>query len=154
MEPHSLKLTKGSCRRRTRIVRRERMSMRRAQWGLAALIVTLALTAHAQVPGRKGVPEFKSDVAKRAKQKKKTVGNVFEVLGPAMREQLSAGRQVEISGVGIFRVVRVAAHRDLVNGLPTTIPARNYIEFVPSAELNAAANAPAAIPARTVPGYE
>ena len=128
--------------------------MRRAQWGLAALVVTLALTAHAQVPTGKAVPEFKPDVTKRSKQKKKAVDAIFDVLGPAMRAQLSAGRQVEINGVGVFRVVRVNAYRDLIDGIPGTVPARSYIEFVPSADLNAAANSPGAIPARTVDGYQ
>jgi nucleoid DNA-binding protein len=127
--------------------------MRRAQLALAALIVALALTAQAQVPGGRKVPEFKSDVAQRANLKARTIEKVFDALGPALREQLRAGRQVEVEGVGIFRVVRINEYRDLVNGLPTTIPARNYVEFVPAAQLNTAANTPGAIPARTVEGY-
>jgi nucleoid DNA-binding protein len=136
------------------VARREGITMRKAQWALAALIAALALTAQAQVPGRKSVPEFKTDVAKRASLKAKTVDKLLEALGPAMREQLRAGRQVEIDGVGIFRVVRINEYRDLVGGVPGTIPARNYVEFVPATELTAAANSPGAVPARTVDGYQ
>jgi nucleoid DNA-binding protein len=129
--------------------------MRRAQWGLAALLVVLGLAAHAQYqPAAKGPPEFKGDLAKRAKQKKKVIQEVLDALGPAMAEQLRGGKQVEIDGVGTFRVVKVGEYRDLVNGLPTTIPARNYVEFIPAPALNTAANGAGAIPSRTVEGYE
>ncbi len=128
--------------------------MRRAQLALAALVAVLAVSAHAQVTTNRGVPEFKPDLVKRSKQKKKAVEAVLDALGPAMQAQLRAGRSVEVPGVGVFRVVRVSAYRDLVNGLPTTIPARNYVEFVPSAELTAAASSPGAVPARTVEGYQ
>jgi nucleoid DNA-binding protein len=130
--------------------------MRKAHWGgLAVLLATLALTAQAQVTtDDRKVPEFKPDVARRAKEKRKTVDKIFNALGPAMRQQLSNGREVEIPGVGIFRIVRVNAYRDLVQGIPAVIPARSYVEFVPAAELNNAANAPGAVPARTVDGYQ
>ena len=59
-----------------------------------------------------------------------------------MREQLRAGRKVELPGVGVFQVVLIAAHRDLVNGIPAVVPARSVVEFVPTADLNATANTP------------
>jgi nucleoid DNA-binding protein len=131
--------------------------MRRAQWGLAALvalIVAVTFSARAQVPKDKNLPEFKVAVAKQAKVKQKTSNKILDALGPVIQAQLKAGRPVEIPGLGTFRVVRVSAYRDLVNGLPTTVPARNYVEFVPSAELTATANSPGAVPARTVEGYQ
>jgi nucleoid DNA-binding protein len=128
--------------------------MRKAQWGLAALIVTLAVTAEAQVPAPKKLPDLKTSVAKSAKLKVEMVEKMFTALGPAIREQLRAGKEIELPGVGTFRVVRVNAYRDLVAGMPATIPARNYVEFVPASELNTAANSPGAVPARTVEGYQ
>jgi hypothetical protein len=68
--------------------------------------------------------------------------------------QLRAGKQVEVPGLGLFRIVRINSYRDLVNGVPAIVPARNYVEFVPTAEVAAIANAPGAVPARTVDGYE
>jgi len=81
--------------------------MRKAQWGLAALIVTLAVTAEAQVPAPKKLPDLKTSVATSANLKPATVEKVFTALGPAVREHLAAGKTVEVPGVGTFRVVRV-----------------------------------------------
>ena len=47
--------------------------MRKAQWGLAALIVTLAVTAEAQVPGPKKLPDLKTSVANSSRLKVATV---------------------------------------------------------------------------------
>jgi nucleoid DNA-binding protein len=130
--------------------------MRKAQWGLAALVLTLAAVASAQVPGAKAkkVPDFKEGIAKESKLKVKTVDQVLKAFGPAIQEQLMAGRTIDLPGVGTFRVVRVNAYRDLINGIPGVVPARNYVEFVPVTELNTAANAAGAVPARTVEGYQ
>lgn len=129
--------------------------MRKSQFALGAIIVALALTAQAQVPfGKKDVPTFPAGVAREAKLKEETVKKVLEAIGPALKDQLRAGRSVEIAGVGVFQVVRVTEHKDLVDGLPATIPAKNYIEFVPASGLTDAANAPGAVPARVVEGYE
>ncbi len=128
--------------------------MRKAQWGLAALIVTLAMTAEAQMPAPKKLPDLKTSVANSSKLKVATVEKMFTALGPAIREQLSAGKTVELPGVGTFRVVRVNAYRDLVGGMPATIPARNYVEFVPASEMTTAANSTGAVPAKIVEGYQ
>jgi hypothetical protein len=54
----------------------------------------------------------------------------------------------------VLRVVRIAEHKDLVKGVPAVIPATNYVEFVPAADLVTAANAKGAVPAKTVEAYE
>jgi nucleoid DNA-binding protein len=121
------------------------------------LALVLGVAADAQVitsPAPKPPGEFKAELAKASKEKEATVDKVFKALGPALAAQLRAGRQVELPGIGTFRVVRVTAYRDMVGGRPTTIPARNYVEFIPAGEVTTAANDPGAVPAKTVEGYE
>lgn len=67
-----------------------------------------------------------------------------------MRDDLARGGRVELPGLGVFRVVRIAQHRDLVDGRPATIEASNYVEFLASGGLIDAANAPDAVPQTTV----
>jgi nucleoid DNA-binding protein len=133
--------------------------MKRAQWALAGLVGMLALvvavTADAQVvTGGKPPPTLKAAVVKSSKQKDEVVDTVFKALGPAFRAQLQAGRAVEIPGVGVFRVVRVSEYKDLEGGRPVIVPARSYVEYVPAADVTAAANAPGTVPAKNVQGYE
>jgi nucleoid DNA-binding protein len=135
--------------------------MKRAHAALAGLAGILALVlgvaADAQVvtgPAPKPPGAFKAEIATASKQKEDTVDKVFKALGPAFAAQLRAGRQVELPGIGTFRVVQVSAYRDMVAGRPATIPARNYVEFIPAGEVTTAANAPGAVPAKTVEGYE
>jgi nucleoid DNA-binding protein len=139
-------------------MRRREEAMKKAQLALLGLVGGLALalgvTARAQVVTGGTPPSLKADVVKNSKQREPIVEAIFKALGPAMRAQLAAGRQVELPGVGIFRIVRVSEYRDLVGGRPATIPARNYVEFLPAAELTAAANAPGVVPAKDVQGYE
>jgi nucleoid DNA-binding protein len=134
--------------------------MRYAKRALAGLAVILALglivTAEAQVAGgKKTTPaNLKAGIVAATKEKQATIEKIFKALGPAVSEQLRAGREVELPGVGMLRVVRVAEYKDLVGGRPAVIPARNYVEFVPTASLNSDANSPGARPARTVPGFD
>ena len=134
--------------------------MRTAKGALAllaagfGLVVVLAVDAQVTVAKKKAAPNLEAGVVAASKEKKETVEKVIKALGPAIQEQLTAGRTVEIPGVGTFRVVKVEAYRDLVGGRPAVIPEKNYVEFVPSAALNTAANAPGAVPARTVPPAE
>jgi len=53
-----------------------------------------------------------------------------------------------LQGLGVFRVVRVPEHRDLVDGRPAVIAATNYVDFKPFGGLVDAANAAAAEDAR------
>ena len=61
---------------------------------------------------------------------------------------------MELKGLGTLRVVRVPEHRDLVDGRPATIPASNYVDFLPAGGLVEAANAPGAVPQDTVPPFQ
>jgi len=130
--------------------------MRKALFGLAALIGVLTLTAQAQVSDKKKVAvDFKAGLVRETKYKEATIEKVLKAMGPAMEEQLRAGRSVSIEGVGTFQIVRIEAYQDINrNGEPITIPARNYVEFVPVDTLNTAANADGVVPARTVKGYK
>lgn len=135
--------------------------MNQAKWALAAFICILAgvlsLGAYAQVSGvgsKKMPPTLKAGIVAITKDKEPVVDRLLKALGPAAIEQIRAGRTVELPGLGMFRVVRVAEHKDLVRGIPTNIPARNYIEFIPTADLERVANLPGAVPSRTVEGYE
>lgn len=135
--------------------------MRRRTWGLlclggALLGLMLSLDAGAQAPMAppRKAPAFQAGLAAASNVKEATVEKVLKGMGKAVTEQLKAGREVEIKGVGILRVVQTAPTRDLVNGIVTEIPARNYVEFVPAEEMNAAAKSPGAVPARIVPAYE
>jgi len=93
-------------------------------------------------------------VATAAKLREEDVAKVLSALGPAIREQLARGEVVELPGLGVFRIVRVPEHKDLVNGRPATIPAANTVEFLPSGDAIDAANAADAVPADTVPAYQ
>src|SRR5262249_47828655 len=97
---------------------------------------------------------LKSGIAARTKLKEADVEKMLKALGPVLSEQIRAGREIELPGIGTLRVVRVNEYRDLVNGRPGTIPARNYVEFTPAAKLNNDANAAGAKPSRTVEGYD
>jgi nucleoid DNA-binding protein len=151
--------------------------MRKPHWGgLAALLGTLGLVlgltsaARSQRPAdeepplgprpQRSAPEAPEAPTLRGRLVKATrlsEGNVdvfLAALGPAIRDQLRTGAPVELPGLGVFRVVRVPAHRDLVAGRPALIPASQYVEFLPTGNLVEAANAPGAVPAETVPPFE
>jgi nucleoid DNA-binding protein len=82
------------------------------------------------------------------------VAKVLRAFGPAIKDLLGQGQQVELANLGTFRVVRIPAHRDLVGGRPATIGGTNYIEFLASEKFAEAANLPGAKPAETVPPFE
>jgi nucleoid DNA-binding protein len=133
--------------------------MRKTTWGLLGLgglvALMLALAADAQVAVQpKKTPTLKEGIAKATKEKTATVEKILKALGPAASDQLTAGKEVELPGIGVLRVVRIAEHKDLIKGVPGTIPATNYVEFVPSEDLVAAANARGAVPSKTVEAYE
>jgi nucleoid DNA-binding protein len=93
-------------------------------------------------------------IAKTAKVSEENVTKMFEALGPAVREELRRGRSVSIPGLGTFRVVRVAEHRDLKNGRPVTIPASNTVEFLAEGDVIQATNTDGARPEETVPAFQ
>jgi nucleoid DNA-binding protein len=104
--------------------------------------------------GEEGGNPFHQAIAANAKVDVKTVEAVLKALGPAVKDRLASGQQVKLPGLGTFRVVRVPAHRDLVNGRPAEIPASNYVEFLTEPGLVKASNSPGAVPAATVPKFE
>jgi nucleoid DNA-binding protein len=125
----------------------------RSRWALAgllaALVLTLSWTARAQPPAKKdALPPLPKALAKETKQKPAVVDALLKALGPALRERLVAGSQVELAGVGVFRVVRVPEHNDLIAGRTVLVPARNFVEFLPQADVAAAVNLPGVVPAR------
>jgi nucleoid DNA-binding protein len=93
-------------------------------------------------------------IAKAAKVSEENATRMFEALGPAVREELRRGRSVSIPGLGTFRVVRVAEHKDMKNGRPVTIPASNTVEFLGEGDFVQSVNTDAAQPAETVPAFQ
>src|SRR5262245_4358401 len=119
--------------------------MRRVHWwslagllSVLGLMVTMAADAQVVRPAAKETVE--SRLVKETKVNKKDVAKLLKALGPAIREHLKANGEVEIPGLGTLRVVRVTEYKDLVNGLPRTIPARNYLEFVADSTTESAVN--------------
>lgn len=122
---------------------------------LSLLVLGITLTARAQVvstlPKRQTLEER---LVKETKVKKTDVAKILKALGPALREQLQQDGKIDVPGLGIIRVLRITEYKDLVNGLPTTIPARNYVEIEADSAANRAVNQPGVPPARTIQGYE
>jgi nucleoid DNA-binding protein len=135
--------------------------MRKPHWiALAALLGILGLLlgvtdrARSQRP-QEALQTIKDRIVKETKLKPADVQSMLTALGPAIREHLRAGNQAELAGLGTFRVVRIPEHKDMNReGRPITVAAYNYVEFLPSAELSGAANAPGAAPAEVVPPFE
>ena len=122
--------------------------------GLGIAVLLLGWAAPAQTPRPREEGTLIQRLAKSAKLPEENANRFWNALGPVLRDELASGREVSLPGVGNFRVVRVEAHRDLVNGRPTTFPATNTVEFVPSGVLKDAANSPSAVPAETVPEFK
>ena len=93
-------------------------------------------------------------VAKKADVAEEDVKKVLEALGPVMRDELSTGQSVTVEGLGTFRIVRLAEYRDLRDGKPVVIPARNTVEFLPSSGTLESANSENVTPAVSVPAFE
>jgi nucleoid DNA-binding protein len=120
---------------------------------LGTLGVIFSLSAAAQTTrARKDltIPERIADATRLSQQ---DVNKFLAAIGPAIRDDLKEGKEVSLPGLGTFRVVRVAEHKDLVNGRPAVIPATNTVEFVPEGTLTDAANTEGAKPAETVPAF-
>lgn len=139
--------------------------MRTCHWlGLTVLLgvlgVSLALTnpAHSQRPDKKRGPQAETMFERLARETKlsdEQVQKLFNALGPAIRDELTRGKQVAIPGLGNFRVVRVAEHKDIrEGGRPVLVPAFNTIEFVGDAALADVANADTAVPVQEVPAFQ
>ena len=120
---------------------------------VGTLGVVFVLSAPAQTTrARKDmtIPERIADATRLSEQ---DVNKFLNAIGPAIREDLRQGKEVSLPGLGTFRVVRIAEHKDLVNGRPAVIPATNTVEFIPEGTLTDAANTEGARPADTVPAF-
>jgi len=127
----------------------------RQQLALGVLLggIGFASLAYSQAPAQReeSLPQH---LARNAKVSEGMANRIFLALGPTIREELSAGKEVVIPGLGTFRVVRVAEHRDLRNGRPVIIPAVNTVEFLADGDTLETANAESAQPAETVPAFQ
>ena len=103
---------------------------------LGSLGIIFGLSAPAQTTrARKDmtIPERIADATRLSEQ---DVNKFLTAIGPAIRDDLRQGKEVSLPGLGTFRVVRVAEHKDLVNGRPAVIPATNTVEFIPELMLH------------------
>jgi nucleoid DNA-binding protein len=122
---------------------------------LLAAALTVTITSQAQPPRNPGVGgTLTGQIAAATKLEEADVAKVLKELGPAISARIANGEQVQMPGLGIFRVVRIPEHKDLVDGRPATIAAVNYVEFIPEQGIVNASNAPGAVPATVVPPFE
>ena len=134
---------------------------RRHFTALAALLLSLLVvglwtnSARSQYPFRKvAVPKLPEALAAAAEMKEEDAIKMLNALGPTVQQQLAAGKEVALPGLGLFRVVRIPAHRDLNGGRPVLVPGRNFVEFLPDANLIRASNAREAKPAEVVEPFQ
>ena len=135
--------------------------MRKRPWlALAALAATLGVLMPLAAPAQPAKPRAEETMGQRlareAKLSEEQVNRLLTVLGPAVRDELKKGNTVSLPGLGTFRVVRVAEHKDIEagTGRPLRVPASNTVEFLATEGLSEAANSAATMPAETVPAFE
>jgi nucleoid DNA-binding protein len=123
--------------------------------GSMGVMLTSAGPAHSQRQPPPAEETLSSRVAKTAKLSEQDVAKVLQALGAAVQEELKAGKTVTLPGLGTFRVVRIAEHKNMEvpTGRPVTVPATNNVEFLAGGELLSAANSASAKPAETVPDF-
>lgn len=134
---------------------------RRPLLALAALAAALGMFVPMEAPGQQTQKPRRNEtmgqrLARESKLTEEQVGRLLNVLGPAVRDELKKGNTVSLPGLGTFRVVRVAGHRDIEAGTGRVlhIPARNTVEFLATEGLGEAANSATAVPAEEVPAFE
>jgi nucleoid DNA-binding protein len=135
--------------------------MRKRPWlALAALAATLGVLMPLAAPAQPAKPRAEETMGQRlareAKLSEEQVNRLLTVLGPAVRDELKKGNTVSLPGLGTFRVVRVAEHKDIEagTGRPLRVPATNTVEFLATEGLSEAANSATAVPAETVPAFQ
>lgn len=120
----------------------------------ALLVGAVPLMAQIFLPGSVTPPPAMPDhlgnlnerIAKKTGLTEKQVDAVLRELGPAVADRLASGKGFELQGVGSFRVIRIAAHRELVgNYQAIQVPARNTVQFVPVGDFDATLNRPGAV---------
>ena len=122
---------------------------------LAANLTVLLLCTLAFAQARRQADEtLAQQLARTTKLTDEVVDRLLRELGPAMRDQLANGKEVALTGLGKFRVMRIEAHKDLREGRPVVVPARNIVEFVADGAIETAVNAETAKPSGTVPEFK
>jgi len=136
--------------------------MRRGNWlALGTLLGGLSLgllftaPAHSQKAPKKEETLIQR-LARKAKLSEDNAQRFMDQLGPALSDELKNGKTVIVAGLGTFRVVRIAEHKDMQigTGRPLTVPAINTVEFLAEASLKEAANSDKAQPAETVQPFQ
>ena len=132
--------------------------MRNRHWlalgGLLGVLAAVVGLSQAAQP-KKAEETFTQRLAKAAKVSEENPAKVYQAVGPTVRDDLAHGKQVNIAGLGTFRIVQIQAHKDMAaGGRPVTIPASNTVEFVPEGLVLDSANSDGAVPAETVPPFE
>src|SRR5204862_8199082 len=128
---------------------------RAAVAGACAVVVPMG--APAQAPPKPRADETMNQrVARESKLTEEQVTRLLNALGPAIRDELKKGHTVSLPGLGTFRVVRVAEHKDIEAGTGRVlrVPATNTVEFLAGEGVGEAANSPTAVPSETVPAFE
>src|SRR5712692_6955095 len=135
--------------------------MRNARWlALAILLGAMGLVAGQSTTKSAKPRDTKGDaipqrIAKETKLTEEQVNKVWTAIGPAIRDDLHRGKSVDVPGLGTFRVVRVAEHKDMVaGGRPVVVPAFNTVEFVGTIEVADGVNAEGVSPAVEVPAFQ
>jgi nucleoid DNA-binding protein len=135
--------------------------MRKARWlALAVLLATMGLVAGQSTTKTARPKENKEEtipqrIAKDTKLTEQQAEKFYNAVGSAIRDQLHRGKTVAVPGLGTFRVVRVAEHKDMAaGGRPVTVPAFNTVEFVGTVEVSDGVNAEGVTPAETVPPFQ
>jgi nucleoid DNA-binding protein len=122
---------------------------------LCSSVLFIAVLGQAQTQERPKEETLTQRLARRTALSEQNVDRFLAALGPAIREELEKGKQVNLPGLGTFRVVRVQEHRDMVEGgRPVIVPATNTIEFLATGEALSSANSAEAVPAVSVPPFQ
>jgi nucleoid DNA-binding protein len=135
--------------------------MRKARWlALAVLLGTMSWVGGQSTTKTAKPKEIKEEtipqrIAKDTKLTEQQAEKFYNAVGVAIRDQLQRGKSVSVPGLGTFRVVRVAEHKDMVaGGRPIVVPAFNTVEFVGTVEVSDGVNAEGITPAETVPAFQ
>ncbi len=124
--------------------------------GVAAAVLAFASPALSEkltVKEKQKAATIPGRISSQTKVPVEDVVKVLEALGPVVRERLASGAVVSLPGLGVFRVVRIPEHRDLIDGRPAVVPGVNNVEFLPDGMVVGAANAANAVPQETVPPF-
>ena len=138
--------------------------MRRTYFVMFGLIVTLfaigfGLTRSAHSQNSDRILDLTNlsmadQLAAEAQVNKDDAKAMLKALSPVIQQRLAKGQTVTLGGLGTFRVVKIPAHRELRGGRPITVPARNYVEFLPQVALVNSSNAITAQPAAVVQPFQ